>query len=242
MKTSLSPLFFSSQIVDKMKVYLEAFALKPMPDKDFEAFVLEFNSLKNKNNEPFMSNIFVDRQIMDIILRSSKKFANFCFVERNGNISLVLHLSNNVTAIDYDDSVYNLQESVVNGMAVFTLVEFPSLIDFLKEKNDYQEGLGDYINQITKRVNTEIVSYEKEDLALFNYNMLTTYGGRWEDFKYIKISFIIFKRIINSGLDFEYKKRLGRISFAMQYCFENPDKSMKIMSLSSPSDITSLWP
>lgn len=244
MKTKLSDLFFSTQMVDKMKVFLEAFALKPMPDNDFKEFVEEFSSLKNESGRPFSGSIIIDRQLMDIILRSSKKYANFCFVERNGNISLALHLSNDVTAVDYNDSAYYLKDSgnQVDGMTVFILEEFPTLMDFLKDRNNYKEGLGDYINQITKRVNTEIVSYEKEDLALFNYNMLLTYGGRWEDFKYVKISFIIFKRMIGSGLDFEYKKRLGRISFAMQYCFEDQNKTVKTMSLSSPSDITSLWP
>ncbi len=116
------------------------------------------------------------------------------------------------------------------------------LVGFLKEKENYEAGLGDHVDRITNMVNTRIVSYEVDDIALFNFNISKSYSTMWRFFKYVKISFILFKRIKGSILDLEYKKRLGRLSIAMQYCFEIQDSGGKQMSFSNPSDITSLWP
>lgn len=242
MKTRLSELFFDPSMVDKSKALLEAFAVTPLPEEDFLELTNEFKRLQNENDVSFNSYLIVDRNLIDIILNSSKKYVNFCFVERDKNISLMLHLSDNISSLDADDEVYYLQEYLDNGITVHGLIPSANLFDLLNEKKTYEKGLGDYINVITNTVNTRIVSYEKDDIALFNFNMAKNYPGMWKFFKYVKISFILFKIIKGSILDSEYKKRLGRISITLQYYFETQDDRGKVISLSSPSDITSLWP
>ncbi|MCT2563004.1 hypothetical protein [Chryseobacterium herbae] len=240
MKTRLSEIFFQSKLIDKKKTLLEAFAVTPIPESDFIELTNEFSKLKSKDDVSFNSHLLVDGGLIDILLRSRKKYANFYFVERKKNISLLLHLSNNISSLDSDDKVFTFDENQINGMTIYTLTELSDTFSLLVEKTNYEEGLGDYINQVTNKINTRIVSYEKEDISLFHHTTFKDYPDMEQYFKYIKISFIVFKGIKGSVLNSEYKKRLGRISIALQYYFEMPDD--KVISLSSPSDITSLWP
>ncbi|SDI52915.1 hypothetical protein [Chryseobacterium jejuense] len=242
MKTKLSELFFEPAIEEMPKILLQAFAVTPIPEGDFIKLTDEFKLLKNKDEVSFIDSIIVDKTLIDIILKSSKRNANFCFIERENNISLMLHLSDLVASLDSGDEVYSLDGIEIGGMKVYNLVKSTTPIDYLNEKKNYELGLGDYINGKTNMVNTRIVSYEKDDIALFNFNSSKYYSAIWDHFKYVKISFIIFKRIKESVLDAEYKKRLGRLSIAMQYCFETEDGGGTVISLSNPSDITSLWP
>ncbi|AZB08948.1 hypothetical protein EG344_09020 [Chryseobacterium sp. G0162] len=242
MKTKLSELFFHENIEEMPKSFLEAFAVSPLPESDFIELTGEFKRLKNQNEISFTDSLIVDAALIQIILRSSKKYVNFCFVEKNKNISLMIHLSDSIVSLDSDDEVYSLEEVQNGGLTVYNLIPSTDLVDFLKEKKNYEAGLGDYVDRITNMVNTRIVSYEVDDIALFNFNISKSYSAMWRFFKYVKISFILFKRIKGSILDPEYKKRLGRLSIAMQYCFETQDPEGKQMSFSNPSDITSLWP
>ncbi|AZA92118.1 Uncharacterised protein [Chryseobacterium nakagawai] len=242
MKTKLSELFFHENIEEMPKSFLEAFAVSPLPESDFIELTGEFKRLKNQNEISFTDSLIVDAALIQIILRSSKKYVNFCFVEKNKNISLMIHLSDSIISLDSDDEVYSLEEVQNGGVTVYNLIPSTDLVDFLKEKKNYEVGLGDYVDRITNMVNTRIVSYEVDDIALFNFNISKSYSAMWRFFKYVKISFILFKRIKGSILDLEYKKRLGRLSIAMQYCFETQDPEGKQMSFSNPSDITSLWP
>lgn len=242
MKTKLSELFYQPTIGEIPGILLEAFAVTPLPDKDFIELTNEFKKLKNKNNAPFTESLIVEGIIIETILRSPKKYVNFCFVENGDNISLMLHLSDIVASLDSGDEVYSLKGVQQGGITVYKLNKSTDPMDYLNEKKRYEIGLGDYINDKTNMVNTRIVSYEKDDIALFNFNSSKYYSAIWNLFKYIKISFMIFKSIKNSPLDPEYKKRLGRLSIAMQYCFETQDPEGEQMSLSNPSDITSLWP
>ncbi len=208
MKTKLSELFFQERIEEMPDSFLSAFAVSPLPESDFLELTGEFKRLKNQNEISFTDHLMVDRSLIDVILKSSKKYANFCFVEKNKNISLTLHLSDSITSLDSDDEVYNLEEVQDGGFTVYNLIPSMDLVGFLKEKENYEAGLGDHVDRITNMVNTRIVSYEVDDIALFNFNISKSYSTMWRFFKYVKISFILFKRIKGSILDLEYKKRL----------------------------------
>ncbi|WP_185249051.1 hypothetical protein [Chryseobacterium bernardetii] len=242
MKTRLSQLFFQPAIEEMPKSFLEAFAVSPIPESDFIELTGEFKRLKNENETSFIDHLIVDRVLIDVILKSSKRYANFCFVENGKNISLILHLSDSINSLDSDDEVYTLKEDQSGGFTIYNLIASTDLVDFLREKKNYESGVGDHVDRITNMVNTRIVSYEVDDIALFNFNISKSYSAMWRFFKYVKISFIVFKRIKGSILDIEYKKRLGRLSIAMQYCFETEDGTGKQISFSNTSDITSLWP
>lgn len=142
---------------------------------------------------------------------SGKDYVNFLFIEDDkGNLSLMLHLSNQQNSVELNDQLYYLQNKTDDKLKSVVKADL-DLREYITKRNDYNEGLGKKIGIATGVGATQLVSYKVKDVLIF---YIKHFEG---EYSALEFKMIQFKSLSGtSDLHNYYKKNDKRISFVVK--------------------------
>lgn len=183
-----------------------------LPDEDVTFLSQEYNQI-NIGGVPLRNTFLLNAdQFLEAVTEAKKNYVNFVFIQQDGELSLMLHLSDLQFEKEEGDVLYYFQEN----SGIYELVQELSLEVYDEKKEEFCTYLGSEIASETGTGthNTEIISHETKDVLFFWMYHLLEHPN--DVYNHIELKMIQFQPILSSVYNAHYTAYQHKIAFAVR--------------------------
>ncbi|MFA7446159.1 MAG: hypothetical protein WCY89_09445 [Flavobacteriaceae bacterium] len=185
---------------------------EPLPEEDVITLSQEYNRI-SIGGQPLRNEFLLNAdQFIAAISEAKKKYANFVFIQQDGELSLMLHLSDLEDEKEEGDLLYYF----VEDKGIFELVQEPDLDAYTERTTEYCTKLGNDIAAATGTGihNTEIISYTTIDILIFWMCHLAENPN--DTYNHLELKMMQFQPILSSAHNTHYTDHQNKIAFAVR--------------------------
>ncbi|MBP4138309.1 hypothetical protein [Flavobacterium geliluteum] len=185
------------------------FFIKKIKKEIEDIFVERYRNL-GKGISGLTKSFFIDLEIFKKLLKDNqnKKYCKFYYIQKDTSLNIGICFSDNYqcTIKEKEDKLYNLLGETIPDE------------NFIKMKNDFENGLADKLSPYTNKIKDVLTFYTLEDIQTYfetiknSHPNITINGLKFNMWQYCPTN-------IDSRLSAEFIKRNNRISFCVHALF-----------------------